>query len=238
MVVTCFLCFVCRCECCCLSHCHCPFLHLQDCLSHSPSVCLCVSHWYAPASTLRYLLSMSVCLSAFPSLVCSRAFYFVPNSPHDHFVLVFHSFFSLSYCLIVAFFVSLSAQLCLCLCLLFFSNLCFYSPRSPGLPSFLPRLLLLLLFTAFTESQGGEKEKNKKGQGERVEQAPFSSPEPSKHLCLLFTTKMAELGKKTTGREMLGGNQRSAILPNWLPSWKQAVDKACLSGPFTVINVV
>ena len=94
---------------------------LLSCLSLCFSlVCTCIH----PALSL----SMSVCLSAFPSLVCSCAFYFVPNSPHDHFVLVFHSFFSLSHCLIVAFFVSLSALLCLCLCLLFFPSLSLFPP--------------------------------------------------------------------------------------------------------------
>lgn len=104
-------------------------------LSLNMSVCVPSPHWYAlPPSTLSLTLPMII-------------------------FLVFQIFlsFCLSSCLIVAFFVylcfSLSSAQLFCICCFF--HLCFYSPTPLFL--LLPRLLLLLLFTAFTESQGEEK---------------------------------------------------------------------------------
>ena len=119
-MVTCFLCFICRCKC------HCPFLlshfHLTcpvpllfclpilpglffslvctcvpPALSQSVSVCMPSPHWYALLpSTLSLTLHMIVLFS-----------------------LSFSHFLSLSSCLIVAFFVYLcfslsSASVCVC----------------------------------------------------------------------------------------------------------------------------
>lgn len=152
-MVTCFLCFV-------SSVCHSAFVtiwmsfilpsccqisivHLQACLA--PFLfCLSVLPVFVSLIGMHLcppcVISKYVCLSAFPSLVCSSAIHFVSNSPHDRFFFrksLSNLPFSLSSCLIMAFFVYLcflSALLCLCLCLLFFPSL-FLFPRSPPPPS-------------------------------------------------------------------------------------------------------
>lgn len=135
-------------------------------LSPSMSVCLSFLHWYAP---LPPTLSLTV-----------------------HMMILFRLPFllslSISSCLIMAFFVYLCLSLSSALSMFVVFPSLFLFPRSPA-PSFLP-WLLLLLFTAFTKSQGDENEKNKRTERE---QAPFSPPESSKHFCLLFIAKMANI---------------------------------------------
>lgn len=123
-------------------------------LSFHPA-CHCFSHWYAPVSPPHppaLSLNMSVCLSAFPILVCSSSIHFVPNSPHVLFCFV-ASFCIFSFC-----------SACVCVCCFSIANTI---PLLPSLSSFLPLwwwwlLLLLLLFTVFNESQAEQKEKNKR----------------------------------------------------------------------------
>lgn len=143
------------------SCCQISILHLQACLSYSSSVFpSCLSLFFSLVCTCvppALSLSMSVCL---PS---PHWYALLPStlSLTLHMIILFSlPFFlslSLSSCLIVAFlclplFLSQLCSAYVCVC-------CFsISVSIPPLPyppssSFLPRLLLLLLFTAFAESQ-------------------------------------------------------------------------------------
>lgn len=143
------------------------------------------------------IISKYVCRSVFPLLVCSSSIHFVSNRPHNRFfcLLSYPSFLSLPFsCRFFCIFSLCSAYVFVC-CF----SIAVTIPLLPSLTSSLAQwlLLLLLLFTAFNESQAEETEKNKRT--EKGEQAPFSSCEPSKHLCLLFNQNGRD-HKKQAGR--------------------------------------
>lgn len=163
----------------------------SECLSHSFSVFpFCLSLFFSLVCTYVLSPSVSVCLLSL------HWYALLPStlSLTVHMIILFSRLFflslSVSSCLIMALFVYICFSLSSALSVFVAFPSLFLFPCSPT-PSFLPQLLLLLLlFTAFTESQREEKEKNKRTERERRESAPFSPPEPNKHLCLFFTTKM------------------------------------------------
>lgn len=135
-------------------------------LSLNMSACLPSADWYAPLlSTLSLTLHMIVWFSH----------------------LSFLSHFPSVSCLMVAFFCILSfcsASVCVC---------CFSITTIPSLPSIsLPSSVVVVIVVYCLQREPGRAEREELKERERGEQAPFSSCEPSKHLCLLFIPKMAE----------------------------------------------
>lgn len=159
------------------------------------SVCLPSLHWYA---LLPFTLSLT------PLMIVFSLLFFLSLPLFSHLIMAFSVFLCSSLSCALPLFVV-------------FPSL-FLFPHSPTPPpSFRGCCCFCLLLLLRTKER--QKRRIKRQARENKEKRAgsifvFSPPEPSKHLCLLFTTKMAQT--KTTGRKMLGGNKRKLL--NSVPS--------------------
>lgn len=161
------------------------------------SVCLPSLHWYA---LLPFTLSLT------PLMIVFSLLFFLSLPLFSHLIMAFSVFLCSSLSCALPLFVV-------------FPSL-FLFPHSPTPPPSFRGCCCCFCLLPLLRTKERQKRRIKRQARESEEKRAGSifvfspPPEPSKHLCLLFTTKMAQT--KTTGRKMLGGNKRKLL--NSVPS--------------------